>query len=91
MMRRTRIEADVRDYAAFLRTHMEREEREIFPRLAALLTTEDWFLIDSAIHFGADPLFGEIVQARFTAIRRQIANEAGCGCTEPAEPVCCAE
>ena len=90
MMPRARIEADVRDYAAFLRTHMEREEREIFPRLAACLNTADWFLIDAAIHLGADPLFGDVVQARFAAIHRRIADRAGCGCTAPAERVCCA-
>jgi hemerythrin-like domain-containing protein len=89
MMPRARIAADVRDYATLLRTHMEQEEREVFPRLAALLTTADWFLIDSAIHFRPDPLFGDRVQARFAALHRRIADRAGCGCTAPAERVCC--
>lgn len=91
MMSRATLEADVRRYVAFLEGHMDTEEREIFPLLAANLNEGDWFLVDSQIHFTADPLFGDRVQARFKAIHRQIARRAGCGCEEPVEPVCCLE
>lgn len=91
MMTRATLEADVRKYVAFLKDHMNIEECEIFPRLAELLAETDWFLVDSAIHFVADPIFGDSVQERFRTIHRQIANQAGCGCKEPAERVCCLE
>ena len=91
MMSRATIQADVDEYAAFRRGHMDIEEREVFPRLATALGETDWFLIDSTIHFDDDPLFGPTVQARFSALHRQIAAQAGCGCTEPVEPPCCSE
>jgi hemerythrin-like domain-containing protein len=90
MMSRATIETDVRHYVALMRGHMDQEEREIFPRLARFLKESDWFIADSAFHFQADPLFGESVQKRFQAIHRQIALQAGCGCTEAVEPRCCA-
>lgn len=89
LMARGTIVGDVRDYAAFLRTHLDKEEAEIFPRLAAHLSDEDWFLVDSKIHFDDDPLFGQTVQARFRSIQREIAARAGCGCEVPDERVCC--
>lgn len=91
MMPRTMLEADVRNYVALLKNHMDAEEREIFPRLAAALDDEDWFLIDSAIHFATDPIFGDAVQERFRALHRRIAGVAGCACKEPAEAACCLE
>lgn len=89
MIARTTIENAVRDYVTVLRNHMDQEEREIFPRLASSLNESDWLIVDSAFHFSADPLFGESVQQRFQALHRQIASQAGCGCTEPEEPRCC--
>lgn len=91
MMSRETLIGDVRKYVAFFRGHMNKEEDVLFPRLAASLTTEDWFLVDSAIHFKADPLFGASVEARYGAIQRMIAVEAGCGCTDPVEGACCLE
>lgn len=91
MMTRTTLQADVRDYATFLKDHLEIEEREIFPRLAASLGADEWFLVDSAIHFAWDPIFGDAIQERFKSIHRRIAVQAGCGCQEPAERTCCLE
>ena len=90
-MSRATLVGDVCRYVAFLRSHMDKEEREIFPRLAASLQKEDWFLVDSAIHFSADPLFGDAVQERFRGIQRQIAGQAGCGCADLTEKACCLE
>lgn len=89
MMPREMLLGDVRGYVEFLRRHLNKEEDVVFPRLAAALTTEDWFLVDSAIHFEADPLFGDSVQARFRALHQRIAAEVGCGCTDPVEEACC--
>lgn len=91
MMPRSTLATDVRNYVAFLKNHMDDEERELFPRLAAALDDEDWFLVDSAIHFAADPIFGDSVQERFRTLHRRIAGQAHCGCKEPAATVCCLE
>ncbi|WP_324124046.1 hemerythrin domain-containing protein [Aromatoleum sp.] len=90
-MLRATLDADVRTYVALLTRHMDTEEREIFPRLAAQLDSRDWFLVNSAVHFAADPLFGETVHERFKAIHRSIARHAGCRCPEPAGDLCCLE
>lgn len=89
MMPRAVVETDVHDYVTFLRRHMDQEEREIFPRLATFLTEGDWFLVASAIHLNADPLFGESVQARFRALHRHIAQQVHCTCEDPVESACC--
>lgn len=91
MMSRETLIGDVHKYVAFFRGHMNKEEDVIFPRLEASLATEDWFLVDSAIHFNDDPLFGDGMEARFRAIHRQIASAVGCGCTDPVERACCLE
>lgn len=88
---RATIEADVQGYVALMREHMAQEERDVFPRLSRSLTDADWFVVDSAIHFKADPLFDEHVEQRFQAIHRQIADRAGCGCTTPVVQPCCVE
>lgn len=88
MMARATLQSDVRNYLALLRYHMDVEEREIFPRLAGLLDDEDWFLVDSAIHFAADPIFDDVVQERFKTLHRRIAREAGCRCEDAPEPAC---
>lgn len=89
MLVRSALVGDVSRYVTILRRQLEKEEREIFPQLAAQLTDEDWFLVDSAIHFNADLLSGESEQARFRTIRRQIADALGCGCEDPVGRVCC--
>ncbi|NMF87526.1 hemerythrin domain-containing protein [Aromatoleum petrolei] len=89
MMPRATLQADVHDYVVFLKDHMDTEEREIFPRLDASLSDDDWFLVDSAIHFASDPIFGDTVQERFRSIHRHIAGQVHCGCEEPAEAACC--
>ncbi|BAL26978.1 hemerythrin domain-containing protein [Azoarcus sp. KH32C] len=88
MMARATLQSDVRNYLALLRYHMDVEEREIFPRLAVLLDDEDWFLVDSAIHFAADPIFDDVVQERFKTLHHRIAREAGCRCKDAPEPAC---
>lgn len=76
MLPRQAVESQAGIYVAYLRSHMEREERELFP-LLSLLRREDWFLIDSAMHFLADD---EGAENQRRAMHRQIAQAAGCGC-----------
>ena len=46
------------------------------PRAAQLLTQDDWEAVAATVLASPDPLFGDTVQERFGALRRQIAREA---------------
>jgi hemerythrin-like domain-containing protein len=50
--------AAVEAYAAFLREHMRREERDVIPLARAHLLPSDWRMIDSAFSGDAVPRFG---------------------------------
>lgn len=82
MLARTSVEAPGQTYIAYFRRHMRREESEIFPLAAKLLSDEDWSVIDAAAPLPMDPLFGESVHQRYRALHRHIAGEAGCACGE---------
>ena len=43
------------------------------PRAAQLLTAEDWAAVASSVV--PDPLFGDVVEARFQELRSQIAGD----------------
>ena len=82
VMPREAIESQAHSYVDRLRSHMHKEEVKLFPVLATRLRHEDWFLIDAAIHFIADPLFGERSMERYRTVHRQTAQTAGCGCED---------
>jgi len=44
------------------------------PRAAQLLTAEDWAAVASSVV--PDPLFGDVVEARFQELRSQLAGGA---------------
>lgn len=60
------------DYIVFLRSHMQREEKHLFPRAEAALGEKDWKRISNAIEHRRDPVFGEIVDAQFKSIYQYI-------------------
>ncbi|HTN65510.1 MAG TPA: hemerythrin domain-containing protein [Burkholderiaceae bacterium] len=76
MLPRQAVASQACAYAACLRRHIEREERELYPLLAHL-RQEDWFMIDSMIHC-VD--FGNESERVYRALHQQIAQAAGCGC-----------
>ncbi len=78
ILAREYVETPGRTYVEYFRRHMHKEETELFP--STVLRREDWAAIDAAMHDREDPLFGSNVERRYQAVRRQIANEAGCGC-----------
>ncbi len=74
---RERIEGPGRTYVANFRSHMEKEETDLFPVAAKLLRPNDWSAIDAAIGPLEDPIFGKSAEKRYAAIREQIARETG--------------
>ena len=68
LMSRDDVETPARAYAAALRAHMDREERELFPLAASRLGTRDWAAITSALHRYDDPLFGAQLDPGYRAI-----------------------
>jgi len=74
MTPRATVEIAAATYLAHYRNHIATEERDIMPRAAQLLTKKDW--TEVAENVPPDPLFGDIVEARFQELRAQIAREA---------------
>ena len=66
------LEAVAATFLVYYRHHLSREEAEILPRVARLLTAEDWAHVAAAVPAASDPLFGDEVEARFRDLRRQI-------------------
>ena len=66
------LEAVAATFLVYYRHHLAREEAEILPRVARLLTAEDWLEVAAAVPRAADPLFGDEVEACFRDLRRQI-------------------
>jgi hemerythrin-like domain-containing protein len=75
MTPRATIEAAAATYLVYYRHHIATEEREIMPRAAQLLTQRDWDAVEANVP--PDPLFGDVVEARFQELRSQIAGNVG--------------
>ena len=65
------------DYVTRLREHMSREEAEVFPLAAKLLSKNDWGAIERGLVARADPLFGAGREAQYTALYNHIVSAAG--------------
>lgn len=72
ILQREAVEVDAATYIVYYRQHMAREETDLFPRLEAVLGSEDWKAVDDAITPEADPLFGSEVGQRYQQLHRQI-------------------
>ncbi len=81
ILSRESVETPGREYIAHFRHHMAREEADLFPVVATLLTASDWALIDAAVKPKADPLFGARATQQYEVLRRQIVGAAN---TRPA-------
>jgi len=73
---RADIEALAANYLVYYRNHIAREEKDVLPRAATVLTPEDWEAVAAAAPVARDPLFGSVAEERFRELRRQIALEA---------------
>ncbi len=75
MVLRDEIEAAGRNYTAFLRSHMEKEDERLFPLAEKILTKKDWNEIAQAMKRRADPVFGAVVQKQFRKLYEFIQEQ----------------
>jgi hemerythrin-like domain-containing protein len=76
MVERNVLEETGRDYVAFLRSHMEIEDSDAFPRAERALSSEDWEDVASSIEARVDPVFGPIVADEFRSLFDYIQRES---------------
>lgn len=76
LIKRARIEVAAATYLVYYGNHIAREDEDVAGHAAQALTEEDWEAVRSAVPAQPDPLFGETPEARFRALRRQIALES---------------
>ena len=66
------VDAIVRDFLEHERRHIAMEDRDFFPAALKALRPPDWTEIASALSSHKDPLFSDVVEARFDALRAYI-------------------
>ena len=69
---RETVHAIIRDFIESERRHMMMEDRYFFPAALKALEPEDWTEIASNLTSRKDPLFSDIVEARFDTLRAHI-------------------
>jgi hemerythrin-like domain-containing protein len=69
---RQSIDEIIRDFIVHERCHIAMEERNFFPAAVKALQPQDWVEIASTLSDQKDPLFSEIVDEKFDAVRRYI-------------------
>ena len=70
------IEAVAAIYLAYYRSHFAREEKEVLPRAASILTAEDWKAVEAAGFAAADAPSQQASDEQFRELRRRIALQA---------------
>ena len=71
LLRQT-VDTIVRDFIAHERHHMMMEERDFFPAALKALKSQDWTEIALAVTNHKDPLFSDVIEERFDALRAHI-------------------
>ena len=69
---RKNVDIVVRDFIEHERRHMMMEDRDFFPAALKALEPRDWTEIASAVTGHEDPLFSDVAEARFDALRAHI-------------------
>ena len=69
---RSAVVTIVRDFIAQERHHMMMEGRDFFPAALKALKPQDWTEIAVAVTGHKDPLFSDVTEARFDALRAHI-------------------
>jgi len=69
---RASLEMALAVYITFYRHHLNTEESKIMPLAMKMLGSTDWDEINAKIPAQADPLFGDVPHARFSALRRHL-------------------
>ena len=73
---RAEMETAAATYLVYYGNHIAKEEEDVLPRAAKVLTQEDWAAVKAAAPTGRDPVFGDHPEERYRNLRRQIALEA---------------
>ena len=76
MTLRSGILASGRAYVANLRTHIEMEERHLFPMAESILDDQDMAEVQQIFAENQDPVFGEAVNEDFRDLLRHIQEQA---------------
>src|SRR5215471_13075244 len=71
-MLRKNVDTVVRDFIEHERRHMGMEDRDFFPAALKALKPQDWTEIASAVTSRRDPLFSDVAEERFDALRAHI-------------------
>src|SRR6202795_1747900 len=69
---RQNVDTIVRDFIAHERHHMMMEDRDFFPAALEALYPQDWTEIASAVTSHKDPLFSDVTEEQFDALRAHI-------------------
>lgn len=76
LVERVVLENTGRDYIAFLRSHMEVEDNDAFPRAEQALSDKDWEDVASNIEARTDPIFGPVIADEFRSLYDYIQRES---------------
>ncbi|WP_234685834.1 hemerythrin domain-containing protein [Bradyrhizobium monzae] len=66
------VDAVVREFIEHERRHMAMEDRDSFPAAIKALEPQDWAEIASTVTVHKDPLFSDVAEERFDALRAHI-------------------
>jgi hemerythrin-like domain-containing protein len=77
VVERSTVEAAAAQYLLYYRHHLAKEESEILPRAAQLLTADDWTAVATAIPGAPDTLFGAALGERYRQLSRHMMGQAG--------------
>ncbi len=76
LVERDVLEDTGREYIAFLRSHMEIEDSDAFPRAEKALSPADWEDVASSIQARTDPIFGPVIADEFRSLYDYIQRES---------------
>jgi hemerythrin-like domain-containing protein len=76
VIRRAELEVAAATYLVYYGNHIAKEEEDVLPRAAKMLTPQDWDAVRNSVRPGPDPLFGPDPQERYRELRRRIALES---------------
>lgn len=79
---RAHLEAAAAVYLTYYRYHLGVQERDLMPRAAQKLTTQDWQTIANVIAPGPDPLFGDRPEPRYRELR-ELLDARSAAATSP--------
>ena len=71
-MLRTSFDAIARNFIEHERSHIDMEERALFPAAVKALRPEDWAGIDARLNDKQDPLANEIIEEKFRFLHQRI-------------------